>query len=421
MSRTQQGDTADSITSQDPARDEPKKAKSRRPPNTAFRQQRLKAWQPILTPKTVLPLFFIVGVIFAPIGGLLLYASAQVQEISIDYTNCNTTAPQARLDYDPSQGNDLEPIPASRVSAKFSQSMKTAPQWGWAREQYNFSSGVTQDTSVCILSIDIPNDIKPPILFYYRLTNFYQNHRRYVKSVDIQQLKGNVRTASDLNSGDCTPLAVAPNGKPYYPCGLIANSMFNDTFGQLTLDNAVQDANGNEINFYNMTVAGTSWAHEGDLYGKTKYKPDEVVPPPNWQEQYPNGTYGDSLPDLHTWEQFQVWMRTAGLPTFSKLYQRNDNDVLRQGTYRLKIYDRYPVEKYKGTKSILISTRTVMGGKNPFLGIAYLVVGGICLLLGAVFLAAHLIKPRKLGDHTYLTWNNDQPSTATTTGRAGGA
>jgi hypothetical protein len=145
-------------------------------------------------------------------------------------------------------------------------------------------------------------------------------------------------------------------------------------------------------------------------------------------------------------------MRTAGLPTFSKLYQRNDHDELSAGTYRLKIYDRkfldllsplfslpsslhffqrqdtnvhvcigFPVDKYSGTKSILISTRTVMGGKNPFLGIAYLVVGGICILLGAVFLATHLIKPRKLGDHTYLTWNNDQPSTATTTGRQGGA
>lgn len=54
----------------------------------------------------------------------------------------------------------------------------------------------------------------------------------------------------------------------------------------------------------------------------------------------------------------------------------------------------FPVEKYGGTKSILISTRTVMGGKNPFLGIAYIVVGGLCILLGAVFTATHLIKPR---------------------------
>jgi hypothetical protein len=49
---------------------------------------------------------------------------------------------------------------------------------------------------------------------------------------------------------------------------------------------------------------------------------------------------------------------------------------------------------YTGTKSILISTSTVMGGKNPFLGIAYIVVGGICIVLGALFTATHIIKPR---------------------------
>lgn len=49
---------------------------------------------------------------------------------------------------------------------------------------------------------------------------------------------------------------------------------------------------------------------------------------------------------------------------------------------------------FGGTKSLVISTRTVMGGKNPFLGIAYVVVGGICVLLGALFTATHLIKPR---------------------------
>jgi hypothetical protein len=54
-----------------------------------------------------------------------------------------------------------------------------------------------------------------------------------------------------------------------------------------------------------------------------------------------------------------------------------------------------------------------MGGKNPFLGIAYVVVGGICIVLGALFTVTHLIKPRKLGDHTYLSWNNEAPSAAT--------
>ena len=54
----------------------------------------------------------------------------------------------------------------------------------------------------------------------------------------------------------------------------------------------------------------------------------------------------------------------------------------------------FPVKVYGGTKSILISTRTVMGGKNPFLGIAYVVVGGICVVLGVVFTIAQLLKPR---------------------------
>jgi len=57
---------------------EDKKPKPRKPPNTAFRQQRLLAYSPILTPKTVLPIFFAIGVIFGPIGGLLLYDSSKV-------------------------------------------------------------------------------------------------------------------------------------------------------------------------------------------------------------------------------------------------------------------------------------------------------------------------------------------------------
>jgi len=114
-------------------------------------------------------------------------------------------------------------------------------------------------------------------------------------------------------------------------------------------------------------------------------------------------------------------MRLAGLPTFSKLAQRNDTANMRTGTYTVDIDHHFNVTEYGGTKSIIISTRTVMGGKNPFLGIAYVVVGGICIVLGTLFTITHLIKPRKLGDHTYLSWNNEQPSSsATTSGRDGG-
>jgi LEM3 (ligand-effect modulator 3) family / CDC50 family len=61
------------------------------------------------------------------------------------------------------------------------------------------------------------------------------------------------------------------------------------------------------------------------------------------------------------------------------------------------IYDPnidFPVTEYGGTKTMVLSTRTVIGGQNSFLGIAYVVVAGLCILLGAIFTARHLIKPR---------------------------
>jgi hypothetical protein len=79
--------------------------------------------------------------------------------------------------------------------------------------------------------------MKGPVFLYYRLTNFYQNNRRYVKSFDVKQLGGAANTDLD----NCEPLKHASNNtvvvngvstpvQPtaiYYPCGLIANSMFS--------------------------------------------------------------------------------------------------------------------------------------------------------------------------------------------------
>ncbi|CAF9926749.1 MAG: hypothetical protein HETSPECPRED_006414 [Heterodermia speciosa] len=410
MSQTEATHT-ESIDGQDPANAQ-KKVKNRRPANTAFRQQRLKAWQPILTPKTVLPLFFLIGIIFAPIGGLLLYASSQVEELSIDYSECRNSAT-----------TDFTDVPSGKVSSSF-KSNTNCPNMANAKARWRtrnetgvqYEGGTAKNpTPFCTLHFPIPNNIGPPVLFYYRLTNFYQNHRRYVKSLDSDQLKGDAVSVSTIKSGSCDPLRLDSSGKPYYPCGLIANSIFNDTFKSPLLINVKSDNDANQT--YQMTNTSIAWSSDKALYGKTKYKPQEIAVPPNWQERWPDGYSDEHLPpDLESDEGFQVWMRTAGLPAFSKLALRNDNQTMDCGMYEVDIRDTFPVTEYGGTKSILISTRTVIGGKNPFLGIAYVVVGGICVVLGALFTVAHLIKPRKLGDHTYLTWNNDQPSTATASG-----
>jgi len=63
---------------------------------------------------------------------------------------------------------------------------------------------------------------------------------------------------------------------------------------------------------------------------------------------------------------------------------------------------------FSGTKALVISTSSWMGGKNPFLGIAYIVVGSICVVLGIGFLIRHLVAPRKFGDHSYIKWKQSQ-------------
>jgi LEM3 (ligand-effect modulator 3) family / CDC50 family len=87
-----------------------------------------------------------------------------------------------------------------------------------------------------------------------------------------------------------------------------------------------------------MTTDEIAWGSGQSRYKKTTYTNDQVEPPPNWLLQYPNG-YTDErpIPDISTLYPLQVWMRTAGLPTFSKLALRNANDVMKAGTYEIDI------------------------------------------------------------------------------------
>ncbi|KAJ3129531.1 hypothetical protein HK098_001007 [Nowakowskiella sp. JEL0407] len=398
-----------------PANDE--KPESKRPANTAFKQQRLKAWQPILTPKTVLPTFFVIGLLFIPIGIGLYIASDQVQQIIFDYTNCKD---------------------APSTFTKPTDTSSSITLWKF-----------DPPTRTCTIQFEVSKTFTPPVFIYYRLTNFFQNHRKYVKSFDYDQLAGKIVANSTGAKGlnvMCEPVrdasavvvgtSVGVSGAQYYPCGLIANSMFSDFIGGTSPfedEMAVQciantsampvgiSACGPGLNIsYKFTQIGIAWPSDGEKFAKTKWAldspdliKDHLVPPPEWQRVFPQWKDGytvDNLPDLRKWERFQVWMRTAGMPNFRKLYGRNNLNPLTSGTWELSIIDNFNVTKFSGTKSIVISTVSVLGGKNPFLGVAYVVVGIICWILGIIFLVRQMLKPRKLGDHTYLSWNQPPPN-----------
>ena len=56
----------------------------------------------------------------------------------------------------------------------------------------------------------------------------------------------------------------------------------------------------------------------------------------------------------------------------------------------------YPTWSFEGSKFVFLSTTSWMGGKNPFLGVAYLLVGSLCIVLGIIFLVIHLNFDRRL-------------------------
>ncbi|MBA0566578.1 hypothetical protein Golob_011385, partial [Gossypium lobatum] len=143
---------------------------SKRPKYSKFTQQELPACKPILTPRWVISAFMLVSIVFVPIGMVSLFASRDVVEIIDRYeTAC---------------------VPDGYKNDKVKKRMKK------------------------------------PIYVYYQLDNFYQNHRRYVKSRSDSQLKEN-SSWDDVSS--CKPEDMS-NGQPIVPCGLIAWSLFNDTY-----------------------------------------------------------------------------------------------------------------------------------------------------------------------------------------------
>jgi len=340
-----------------------KQGKDGKPTDSKFTQQRLPYWQPILTPRIIIPFHFFFGCGFIVLGTFLSLTALGQTSIIFEYTNCDLQA-----------------------SENFTQ----------FQDAYNAEWSYNNATSNCTIRFTLTENITGPIQIYYGLTNFYQNYQSYVSSLYSNQLMGQAVPASELSS--CSPLdSIYVNDTgvtmPIYPCGLIANSVFNDTFSQFY-------QNGSEFTYSEKGIAETT---DFGKYQNTQYAPDAVLPPPNWSKH--GGRYtNETLPKLSEDEHFMVWMRIAGTPNFWKIYGTS-NDTLTVGTWSISVISIFPVREFGGTKLLIITTPTWLEGIGPFLGVSYLFIGSVLLITGIILLAFRYIKPRKMADSSYLSWN----------------
>jgi hypothetical protein len=95
--------------------------------------------------------------------------------------------------------------------------------------------------TMCTVAVVVDQDMPGPVYFYYTLTNFYANHRRFVNSRSDTMNRGTFDASDPTLRKAGSALVEACEGFNYYtvndtkrivyyPCGLIARSLFNDTF-----------------------------------------------------------------------------------------------------------------------------------------------------------------------------------------------
>ncbi|KAF0696344.1 Aste57867_12903 [Aphanomyces stellatus] len=380
------------------------------PDDSRFTQQTLPVWKPILTLRWSVGVLFVAAIVCLALGVAVVQRSNNMSVYRVYYDG-------------PSGSAAVSASQPGGAVAYLSKCHVAAPG-----EANSFSG-----TKTCFITITLTKDISGDALVFYELTPFNQNHRRYMTSQLVSQFQGWWKPTESTSACDPVIQSVdaplcnatvcfgANKSRQQYPCGLVANTMFNDIFW---LHNGTLPS-GRVLGHGDLTLSGVARVYQSYNYANPASPLDldaflpiwhnpnysRIIPPPgsNLPSQinadYSNSTAWSTTPPGTGVEHegFRVWTSLAASENLRKPYGRISVSNLPAGTQlTFAVQSNFYAEG--ATKAIVVAELAWFGSENIAMGIVFLVAGSLCFLSTVVFFVKAVRNPRRLGDVTALKW-----------------
>jgi hypothetical protein len=224
---------------------------------------------------------------------------------------------------------------------------------------------------------EITKPVSKPTYLQYRVQEFYQNHLKYTRSIQLGQLRdGRIYKADELQ--DCSPYltnremsktrsvlntTLDPDA-PAFPCGLASYTFFNDTFELVNLNSAQS---------IRISSQNISWSSDREY----KFK---------------NTDLGKQWLDIED-ERFINWIKVSPFENFIKTWGVINED-LPIGRYQFRVSNTWNSAIFGGRKSIILREANFFGGSNNFLGGIFVTVGFLGIS-AVIFLLIWKVKNRR--------------------------
>lgn len=304
---------------------------------------------------------------------------------------------------------------------------------------HEYSVEFTNASDKGTVSIPITYSTSGDVFIYIKLDQMYQNVEWYSKSVSQSQLSGGSVSATDSL---CSPWA---NGS--YPCGLVAASVYTDTFtfrikrsgdatsSYLSIDESsatissllAKQTTNPSVSDYNVTDS----TRATNPFWILRYFPPTICRPIT-ADLSPTTTYtvaldSYNLPQCTSFSSTSAtciysptcdstvaqeilnpagwgvenshvrnWLTTSSLPTVMKLWAKVSVPLYAGDVIYIDVRQNWAASGV--TKTIVFSETNWQGGPSTFLPSCLIAVGGSYIIAAILLYLAFRIKPRIMGD-----------------------